>query len=348
MFTHVFVTHANLQLHLTAAIVRDLGLDPDRVLLIQVRGSYGRGERLPFETLNGDRYQRSTGVNPVKHRRRNAAILARFQDEVMSRLAEGYTVLAPMYTYWYLRALAAGAGKYYFLEDGFGSFRTLAELDATLPVERQPALKEGLRNGLRELGLVAAQRIPVTPRQELFRGSAGGFITSPLSFPWLPPGKRHLVSSVFSPGHIGEFDGAVMLCLSCHVEVGNFSLPDYLALQQYVLGRLADRGVQKVYLKYHPLQLNKPNNLRAYRTFFQSPDWGVMVEELSSDHSMERIAASNRITLVTGFSTLTLSVSQTGNQVWTFLPEILRRSEKVRTALPESVVRVVGELAEEL
>lgn len=343
MYTHVFVTHAPLQEHLADGIIRDLRLDEGRVLVIRVRGSFVAEEKRPYTVVNGDRFQRSTGLNPFKHRRRNAHILASYRREVTDRLADEYVVYAPMYTYWYLRALAENSDRYFFLEDGFGSLRTVGEMAAALPV----SAPGGLRNWLRQRGTLRDQRPAVRTRDALFAGAAGGYVSSPLSFPWLPEERRFVVRNLFTPDYVGQYPGAVILALSRPVESGNISLADYLDLLSYVLGRLRARGLERAYYKLHPLQEAGPHRADYHRVL-GGGGTDLTLIALPDHTDVERLAAGNRMTLVTGYSTLALSVHQTGNEVLTYLPEMLRRSAGIRSFLSPSIVRTLGEIANEL
>lgn len=323
-YTHVFVTHAILQEYLTEGIIRQENIDPVNVLVLRVRGSYRPGETAVYTILNGADYSNANGRNLLKHRRTNRQRYLRFKAEVLDQLDPDFQIYSPMYTYWYLHVLASRAGAYHVLEDGFGSYQSREELKQYFDLLTPRTLKERLADLQRRALLLPGQRETPGRTIKMLDGVGKCYGTLEGVFPWKSPTERVVVKNVFPASHEGEFSGAWILATSCLVETGYVGLPVYLNILREVLQRVVGRGIGVLYLKLHPAQANHPEHAPIYRDVFSEFSDRIDLRELPQSHSIERIAAGNRINFITGISTLGFHVASTGAEVYRY-HEVIER-----------------------
>ncbi|WP_020568341.1 hypothetical protein [Neolewinella persica] len=323
-YTHVFSTHAILQEYLTDAIIRQEGIDPERVLVLRVRGSFQPDGTAAYTVLNGDNYQSQGGRNILKHRRFNKRRYASFKTDVLDQLAPGFQMYAPMYTYWYLQVLASKAGSYHVLEDGFGSYQSLEELQRFFDLIVPQNWQERFAQMRRRMVLLPEQK--ETPGQtiKMLEGVERCYGTLEGCFPWKPVQERVVVKDVFPPSHTGEYEGAWLMATSCLVETGNIDLATYLEILRETLKLVVGRGIKVLYLKLHPAQFRHQENVIAYRKVMAEFLGQIDIREMAQNLSLERIAAGNRIHFITGISTLGFHVASTGSEVYRY-HEVIER-----------------------
>jgi len=321
-YTHVFSSHSMLQEQLTDAIIREEGLAPENVLVIRARGSFRPEERAAYRILDGGRFATSGGYNIVKHRRRNRAVYELFQREVLNGLAEGFQLYSAMYTYWYLWALKRRSGAYHIMEDGFGSYQTLAEQQTFFRTMSTTTLGQRLAVLRRRAAQLPEQRPGKTDFNALLAGAASFCVTSAQCFPWALPERKRVVTQPFLPRWIGEYEGAVVLGTSCFVESKVFPLAEYLPLLRGVLQKIVGRGIGELFVKFHPAQAANTSNAAAYRAVLAEFADRIRITELPQGTSIESLAAGNRITFITGVSTLAFHVEATGATVLSYLEDV--------------------------
>ena len=324
-FQHVFSTHAYLQEYLTEAIIRDRQLDPGRVLVLRVRGSYRPGEETAYTVLDGSRYNARNGRNLIKHRRENRRRYDLFTAEVLDRLAPGFETYGPMYTYWYLRILADRAARYHVLEDGLGSYQTREEFRRHFELSRSRSVGKLIATVQRKIAMVPEQRSRTGDTVDLLDGVGRYFCTSRECFPEVDSHQRVVPQNIFPPRYVGEYEGATVLATSCFPEVGLMPLETYLTMLRAVIRKVGARGVARLHYKLHPQQARHEANAADYRLAIEDAARGLIeVVEISQGVSIESLAAGNGITLVTGLSTLGFHVASTGAEVLTYLDDIER------------------------
>ena len=321
-YTHVFSSHTMLQEQLTDAIIREANLDPDEVLVIRVRGSFRPEERAAYRILDGGRYGVTGGYNVPKHRRRNRAALVRFEQEVLEQLAPDFQIYSAMYTYWYLVELKRRAKQYHVLEDGFGSYQTLEEQKSFFAQMTATTFSQRLATLRRRMAQLPVQRPGKADFVGLLKGVSLYYTTSAECFPWVEPERKRVVAQPFLPLYAGEYEGETVLGTSCFVESGFFPLEDYLSLLRRVLGKITERGVKELFVKFHPAQAASPKNAAAYRAVLAEFADKMTISELPQGTSIESLAAGSRITFVTGVSTLAFHVYATGATVLSYLEEV--------------------------
>lgn len=321
-YTHIFSTHSMLQEQLTDAIIREEEIDPNEVLVIRVRGSFRPGEQAIYRIVDGGHFGATGGYNIPKHRKRNRAAYNRFEREVLSELSENFQVYSAMYTYWYLVDLKNRADAYHILEDGFGSYQTLAEQQSFFTQMTATSLGQRLATLRRRAAQLPVQRPGKTDFIGLLKNAASFYTTSAECFPWVEPDRKRVLKQPFLPRYVGEYEGATVLGTSCFVESGFFPLSDYLPLLRGVLQRISDRGLTELYVKFHPAQAAHPRNATAYRSVLAEFEGRLHITELPQGTSIESLAAGNRITFITGVSTLAFHVQATGAEVLTYLEAI--------------------------
>lgn len=335
MIKHVFVTHAVLQERIVDAIIRDKGLLPAEVIVLKVRGSWRQKAPGPYLTLNGEKYMSSSGWNFFKHRARNGEIYAHFKRDVLDRLSPDYEVYSPMYTYWYLRLLKERAKHYSFLEDGFGSYKSLAEYDRLFQKARKSSFSKKMSNIRQWLSTLGEQRIRQSLERELLFGANELFISLPGAFSWADQQRVTLLKNVFPPKYVGEYEGCVILGTSTLVEQLKVPLEDYLRMLGQVLNKVIGRGITVLYVKLHPVQSAHRNNAKAYRAFFESFSEQLEIRELPANTEIEGLAAGNNITFITGISTLGFHVAATGATVYSYLDLMVEMFPIVQEGMPE-------------
>lgn len=311
-----------LQEQLTDAIIREANLDPDAVLVIRVRGSFRPEERAAYRILDGGRYGVTGGYNVLKHRRRNRAALVRFEQEVLKQLAPNFQIYSAMYTYWYLVDLKRKAKHYHILEDGFGSYQTIDEHQSFFEEMSAMSFNQRMATLRRRMAQLSVQRPRKVDFVGLLKGASLFYTTSAECFPWVEAERKRVVEQPFLPMYAGEYEGATVLGTSCFVEARRFPLEDYLPLLRRVLSKLADRGVKKLFVKFHPAQAANPKNLAAYRAVLAEFGDKMIISEIPQGTSIESLAAGNHITFVTGASTLAFHVHATGAAVLSYLEEV--------------------------
>jgi hypothetical protein len=158
------------------------------------------------------------------------------------------------------------------------------------------------------------------------------------------------VKDVFPAQYSGQYEGALVLATSCLVEAGVMGLPQYLQLLKQVLTTIADRRLTEgpLYFKLHPLQAGNKTNAALYRSAIREAAPGLVVEELPQTCSLEALATGNRISLVTGFSTLTFHVAETGAIVYTYLPLILEIAPGSMNYLPKTGLAIFNRITRPL
>ena len=321
-YHHVFSTHSMLQEQLTDAIIRNAGLDTAEVVVIRVRGSYRAEEEAAYRILDGGTYGTGGGNNVIKHRRRNRAAYERFKREVLDELAPTFQVYSAMYTYWYLRLLAERAADYHILEDGFGSYQSLAEQRHFFASRAELPLAGRLRVWRRRVCQVSAQRPAALDFQRLLDGATSYYTTSPACFPWVEEARKVVVAAPFPPRYVGRYEGATVMGTSCMVETAVLTMEEYLPMLRRVLHKVADRGVTQLYLKFHPAQAGRKAHLKIYRALLAEFAGRMQITELPQGTSIESLAAGNHITFITGVSTLAFHVGATGAEVLSYLKEV--------------------------
>lgn len=321
-FTHVFATHSLLQVYLVEAIIRQENIDPERVLVLRVRDSYRPEETADYTILDGGKYSNQNGRNLLKHRRINQRRYLSFKADVLDRLAPGFQMYSPMFTYWYLHVLASRAGAYHVLEDGLGSYQSLEELSQYFDLLTPQNWRQHLSSLQRRMLMVPGQNESPGRSIKLLDGVGKCYGTLEGCFPWKAPEERVLVENVFPAKYVGEFSGAWLMGTSCLVEAGRTSLSVYLEILRTVLAKIADRGVKTLVLKLHPTQASHPVNAAAYRAVFAEFADRLEVRELPQHYSLECLAAGNELTFVTGISTLGFHVASTGCVVYNYLDVI--------------------------
>jgi len=323
-YTHVFVTHAILQEYLTEGIIRQENIDLEKVLVLRVRGSYRPGERAAYTVLNGGDYSNANGRNLLKHRRTNKQRYLSFKADVLDQLAPGFQIYSPMYTYWYLHVLASRSAAYHVLEDGFGSYQSKEELNQYFDLLTPRTWKQRLANWQMRALLLPGQRETPGRTIKMLDGVGKCYGTLDGCFPWKAEQDRVVVKNVFPPSHEGAFEGAWLLATSCLVETGYVSLPVYLEILREVLRQVVKRGIRELYLKLHPAQARHPEYAAVYRETIAEFSDQIDLHELHQEHSIERIAAGNRIHFITGISTLGFHVASTGAEVYRY-HEVIER-----------------------
>lgn len=321
-FTHVFATHSLLQVYLVEAIIRQENIDPETVLVLRVRDSYRPEETAAYTILDGGKYSNQNGRNLLKHRRINQQRYARFKAEILNQLVPGFQMYSPMFTYWYLHVLASRAGAYHVLEDGFSSYQSWEELGQYFDLLTPRNWREHLSSLQRRILMVPGQNESPGRTIKMLDGVGKCYGTLEGCFPWKAPAGRVLVENVFPPQHVGEYTGAWLMGTSCLVEAGRTNLPVYLEILRTALTKIADRGVKTLFLKLHPTQASHPANAAAYRAVFAEFAGRLEVRELPQHYSLECMAAGNKLTFVTGMSTLGFHVASTGCVVYNYLDVI--------------------------
>ena len=311
-----------LQEQLANALIREIPLDPARVLVIRARGSFREGESADYHVINGDDFSLAGGYNVLKHRRYNARVYQYFNSDVLQRLSPDFEVYSAMYTYWFLWVLKTRAARYHIMEDGFGSYQTLAEQRTFFENGTKMNLSRRLRHARRLLARLPEQKPGRTNFSELLQGAATYVATSRESFPWAPADRKVVPRQAFLPRYLREYDGAYVLATSCFVESGFFGMEDYLPLLRRVLEKIVARNITLVYLKFHPAQAANRVNLTAYRGVLMEFDDRLTIKELPQGTSIESLAAGNDITFITGVSTLAFHVESTGAKVLSYLNEV--------------------------
>ncbi|MBC6994121.1 hypothetical protein QWY85_18825 [Neolewinella lacunae] len=347
-FAHVFVTHAILQERLTDAIIRQENLDPATVLVIRSRGSYRAGDTAAYPIRNGEEYLAANGRNLLRHRRTNRRRYAHFKAEVLDQVAPDFQVYAPMYTYWYINVLAHHAAAYHVLEDGFGSYQSREELGFYFNFLRVEGWRQQLRAWQARTTMVPGQRLNVGRTIALLDGVGRCYSTLPGCFPWAAPEKRVVVREVFPPQFVGEYTGAYVLGTSCLVESGYIALPVYLTLLRTVLTKIVARGITVLYVKLHPVQARHPENAPQYRAVLAEFRDQIELRELPQTTSIESLAAGNRITFITGISTLAFHVAATGSEVLHYHADILRLAPGATDYLAKTGVEIYYRIARPL
>ena len=329
-YRYLFATHAKLQEYLAEAYVRERGIDPTEVLLIRNRGTYTTAAASACASVDGDRYLPTSGQNFAAHRRANRRREAAFRREVLDRCAPGFRVYSAMYTYWYLRQLRRKSGSHHVMEDGLGSFQSLAEFDHFFRQAARPGPTWTRSQLRRRLCLTAAQRAGDIGGRELFATTGEFLTTSPLCFPWVRPEQRVVLERVFPPQYVGQYRGATILGTSCLVEDGMFTPEAYLRTLGSIVRKIADLGLPALYFKLHPRQARGPH-ADAYRSAIRAGLPGVAVTELEQTVSIERLAAGNPITLITGLSTLAFHVRGADRRIVSYLDDLAAEQPRVLT-----------------
>lgn len=319
--THVFATHAILQERLAAAIVARDGIPAQNVLILKVRDSYRPTENEPFLTLDGGRYRQVDGWNVLRHRATNKATYERFDREVLQLLAPDFQVYSAMYTYWFVRLLAERAAAYHILEDGFGSYQSLAEFGKIFDRMEAVQSKRTIGRVRSRLALDSRQHVPPVNPYELLQNAGHYFVTSPHCFPFVEPERRVVLDDVFPARYVGEYEDVTLLATSSLVENEQMELDVYLGVLEQVLQKIRARGVTELYVKLHPVQARHPEYGPRYRSLFATIS-GLDITELGQDISIESLAAGNRITFITGVSTLGFHVAALGASVYNYRADL--------------------------
>lgn len=320
-YTHVFATHAILQERLAAAIVVQLGVAAENVLIIKVRNSYRPEDEPAFTTLDGGRFMRVDGWNLPKNRARNRKVFNDFEHTVLRNLAPDFQVYSAMYTYWFVRLLGQRATAYHILEDGFGSYQSLEEFGEIF--DRMSAFRWRRELGKLRTRLAAdpRQMVPFPNPYEHLREADKYFVTSPHCFPFVEEERRVVLDGVFPPRYVGEYVGATVLATSSLVENGFVDLETYLEVLRGVIRKMAGRGFTRFYFKLHPVQARHPEYGPVYRKLFSTAE-GCEVMEIGQGISLESLAAGNDITFITGVSTLAFHLAALGAEVYTYHADI--------------------------
>jgi len=328
--THVFATHAMLQEYLVEAIIRDVQIPFDQVLVIRMRKSFRPGEDRPYRVVNGDEFNTTNGRNVLKHRVANRRRFKLFKQEVLAWLAPDFQVFSPMYTYWYLNVLAQKSSAYHILEDGFASYLPREEILKYINLTQPPT---GIRKLQKKLVTVPEQRT-LAPLGEALLEQAGKFyVTSGLGFSWLTTDRQVIVPSIFPAYAPGEFEDAVIWAPGCLVEAGYLTLADYLSLIRSVFAKAIGRGINTIHYKFHPTQAAAAQNLAAYQQVLEEFEDRLKLLPIAQNVSIECLAAGNKISLITGFSTLSFHVAVVGGEVLTYLDEIAKITPAVNDRL---------------
>jgi hypothetical protein len=323
-YTHVFVTHAILQEYLTEGIIRQENIDPAKVLVLRVRGSYRSGEKAAYTVLDGGDYSNANGRNLLKHRQTNKQRYLRFKADVLDQLAPDFQIYSPMYTYWYLHVLASRSATYHVLEDGFGSYQSLEELNQYFDLLTPKTWRQRLANLQMRALLLPGQRETPGRTIKMLEGVGKCYGTLDGCFPWKEEKERVVVKNVFPRSHVGEYEGAWLMATSCMVESGYLRLPNYLEILRTALALVCDRGIAVLYLKFHPAQARHQQHVAEYRKVISEFKDQIDVRELPQDYAIESIAAGNRIHFITGISTLGFHVASTGAEVYRY-HEVIER-----------------------
>ena len=347
-YTHVFSTHSMLQEQISDAIIREAGIDPGEVLVIRVRGSFRPEERAAYRILDGGRYGSGGGYNVIKHRRRNRAAYQLFEREVLNELADDFQMYSAMYTYWYLVDLKQRSAAYHVLEDGFGSYQTLAEQQSFFAQMSATTFGQRLATLRRRAAQLPVQRVKETDFMGLLRGVTYFYTTSAACFPWVEPERKRVVRRPFVPRYVGVYEGATVLGTSCFVESGFFPLTDYLPMLRGVLQKITNRGITELYVKLHPAQAAHPKNAAAYRAVFTEFGERLRITELPQGTSIESLASGNRITFITGVSTLAFHVEATGAKVLTYLEEVEKIGPHATSYLAKGGMAIFRKITEPL
>lgn len=344
---YVFATHAKLQEYLVNAYVRERGLPASEILYLRNRGTFATADAAPGDGLDGDRFLPTSGRNFPAHRRANRAREAAFRRAVLDRCAPDLRVYSAMFTYWYLRELRRRCAHHHILEDGLGSFQSLSEHDHFFRrAEGGPPAWSGA--GLRRrLCLTPTQRAADLGGRELL-ATAGEFLTtSPRCFPWVAAERRVVLRDVFPPAHVGEYAGATILGTSCLVEDRMLDLAAYRSMLGGVVRRIAARGLARLYYKLHPRQAAGPH-AGDYRAVIRAGMGATPTQELDQSVSLERLAAGNPITLITGLSTLAFHVHGPGRRVVSYLDAVAAAAPRVLTERSVTGLALFRELSEPL
>ncbi len=320
-FTHVFATHSLLQERLATAIVAAAKIAPEEVLLLKVRGSYRFDQTSTFASVDGDRYLHRDGWKLWRHRKHNQAAFAAFEKEVLQQLAPEFEVYSAMYDYWFVRLLGGKAATYHILEDGFGSYRSREEFGVIFARMQATDWRRRIKACRKNLVLAPGQVVPQKDPYDLLRDAGKYYVTSPQCFPFVTPERRVILEHVFPPSHSGIYDGAYLLATSSMVESKLVPMSAYLEMLREVLQKLSLRGVNKLYVKLHPVQAQHPEHAMLYRACFVDAA-GLEVIELGQEISVESLAAGNKITLVTGISTLGFHAAALGAEVLTYYADL--------------------------
>ncbi len=144
------------------------------------------------------------------------------------------------------------------------------------------------------------------------------YVVSKMAFPWVDDDKKVVFEEAFAPKDVGKYDGAYILAPSCLVEAGLMPLRPYLLVLNAVFERLIDRGLERVYVKYHPSQRRNADNFRAYSEVAAKYGGRIKIIELPTDAGLENIAAGSSIVLVSGLSSTMVYAWQLGRQVLTY------------------------------
>lgn len=329
-YRYVFATHAKLQEYLADAYIRQRNIPVGEVLLIRNRGTFDMSTDSVCDSIDGDRFLPTNGRNVASHRLENRRREAAFRREVLDRCAADFQVYSAMYTYWYLRLLRRYSAGHHVMEDGLGSFQSLEEFDHFF---RMAERKDGpwtVARLRRTLSHTRSQRITDIGGRELFATAASFLTTSPLCFPWVSPDRRVVLGNVFPPEFEGAYAGATILGTSCLVEDNMVSLPAYLEMLGGVMDKIGRRGLPRLYYKLHPRQA-RGRHAEAYRQVIADRLPGLPVTELAQTISIERLAAGNPITLITGLSTLAFHVHGPDRHIVSYLEEVAAAAPRVLT-----------------
>jgi len=347
-YTHVFATHAPLQEHLVDAIIRREDISPDRVLVLRVRKSFREGGKQPYTVVNGDRYANDNGWNMLKHRRENHRKHLLFREEIMSKLAPGFQMYSPMYTYWYLNVLGAKAGAYHVLEDGLGSFQSREELQQHFDKLKVRSLRKAITVAKMQVTMLPGQRLSPGLGNDLLDGVGYAYGTAEECFPWIDDKRRVVLKNVFPPAYVGEYEGTTILALSCLVEAKLMPLTAYEELLRKVIGKITARGTRELYFKLHPQQAVHPDNAIRYRTVLTQTNPELIIRELPQGTGIESLAAGNDITFITGLSTLAYHVAATGAEVFIYFDDIIDLAPKVGEGITRKGEEILRQITKPL
>lgn len=318
-YTHVFATHAMLQEYLVEAIIREAKIPEDQVLVIRMRKSFRQQEDKPYRVIDGDQFNTTNGRNIVGHRLANRQRYQDFKKEVLQQLEPSFQMYSPMYTFWYLNVLADRATEYHVLEDGFASYLPLPEILKYINLTQPFTGRKKLQ---RQLVMEPLQRKMAPLGKDLLDQADKFYVTSRLGFPWLEAKRQVVLPSVFPSFAPGEYVDAVVWGPGCLVEAGYLSLSAYLGLIRTVMQKLVNRGVTTLHYKFHPTQVAHPKHYQAYQEVVASFSDQLALVPLDQSVSVECLAEGNKITLITGFSTLSFHVAAAGGTVITYLEDI--------------------------
>ena len=303
---HVLVTQSPLQDDIILAMFRQGLVDPAKSLIITLRGPSTLTEDIAgCPIVDGDAFGRlRTKRHFYKVLKDNYTYIWRYRSAVVRRLAKGYVVYAAMYSTWFLRDLAEGAGSVRVLEDGIGSYRAWGPWLKTLEDWCPPKGSHVPRSLLHRLSYPTRYRYEQLDMVNYVQSADTYYTVSSLAFPFIEPKRKVVLTSVFPKEQAGQFNGCFIWATSALVEGEILTMEHYLASLRKVIEECSNRKITRIYLKLHPRQRIDSKNYLIYKDFFFEAGNNIEIIELSSSISLERLLSGSDATLLSAISSV--------------------------------------------